>query len=146
MAVARFLFRVAFRARWRAWTAIALVAGIAGGVVMAAVAGARRTDSAPERVVAETRGADALVNPNNGSLTDAQWHALETRPEVAKWARVEAPAMVPLLSDGRPDIGFLGRPSELSCSPTLTETSCTRSTEPRSSRDAFPNGRTRPES
>src|SRR5205085_10712734 len=34
------------RARWRAWLAIALMLGIAGGVVMAAAAGARRTDSA----------------------------------------------------------------------------------------------------
>ncbi len=57
MPVARFLFRVAFRARWRAWTAIGLFAGIAGGVVLVAAAGARRTDSAPERVVAdEPRG------------------------------------------------------------------------------------------
>jgi hypothetical protein len=110
MPVARFLFRVSFRARWRAWTAIGLIAGIAAGVVMVAAAGARRTDSAPDRVVNDTRAADVLVNPNSGTLSDAQWRALETRPEVAEWARVEGVVMVPLSPDGRPDIGFLASP------------------------------------
>ena len=35
--------------RWRAWLAITLMLGVAGGVVMAAAAGARRTDSAVPR-------------------------------------------------------------------------------------------------
>jgi predicted lysophospholipase L1 biosynthesis ABC-type transport system permease subunit len=33
------------RARWRPWLAIAVMTGVAGGVVIAAAAGARRTDS-----------------------------------------------------------------------------------------------------
>jgi hypothetical protein len=107
MSVARFLFRVSFRARWRAWTAIAVLAGLVGGVVLVAAAGARRTDSAPERVVAETRASDVLVNPNNGTLSDAQWRALEARPEVADWARLAGVVMVPIRDDGRPDIGFI---------------------------------------
>jgi hypothetical protein len=37
------------RARWRPWLAIAVMTGVAGGVVMAAAAGARRTDSAVPR-------------------------------------------------------------------------------------------------
>src|SRR5438445_9335364 len=107
MAAVRFQFRVAFRARWRAWTAIALVAGVATGVVMVGAAGARRTDSAPDRVVVDTRAADVLVNPNNGALTDAQWRQLEQRPEVATWSRVEGVVMVPLLPSGKPDFSFL---------------------------------------
>src|SRR5262245_46741484 len=95
MPVARFLFRVSFRARWRAWTAIGLIAGIATGVVLVAAAGARRTDSAPDRVVDETRAADVLVNPNNGTLSDEQWRVLQARPEVAEWARLEGVAMLP---------------------------------------------------
>jgi hypothetical protein len=111
MNAARFLFRVSFRARWRAWTAIGLLAGTAAGVVMIAAAGARRTDSAPERVVLDTRAADILVNPNNGSLREDQWRALENRPEVADWARVEGVFMVPLLPNGQPDIRFIESPA-----------------------------------
>ena len=107
MAVARFLFRVSVRARWRAWTAIGLLAGIAAGVVLIAAAGARRTDSAPERVVVETRAADVLVNPNNGTLRPDQWRALEQRPEVADWARLEGVVMLPILANGRPDVSFM---------------------------------------
>src|SRR5690348_9780156 len=106
MAVARFLFRVSCRARWRAWIALGLIAGIAAGAVMAAAAGARRTDSAPERVVVDTRAADILVNPNNGSLREDQWRALEERPEVAEWARVAGVVMLPL-RNGKPDFAFI---------------------------------------
>jgi len=111
MLFARFLFRVSFRTRWRAWIAIAVLAGVAGGVVLAAAAGARRTDSAPERVVAATRASDVLVNPNNGSLSDAQWRELEQRPEVAEWARLAGVVMVPILDDGRPDVSFIESPT-----------------------------------
>jgi hypothetical protein len=58
-----FQVRVALRNRWRAWTAIGLLAGVVGGVVMVAVAGARRTDSSLRRVVVDTHAADVLVNP-----------------------------------------------------------------------------------
>jgi len=106
MPVARFLFRVSFRARWRAWTAIGVLAGIAAGVVMVAAAGARRTDSAPERVVVDKRAADALVNPNNGTLREDQWRALEAHPDVADWARLAGIVMLPLRGS-RPDVSFL---------------------------------------
>src|ERR1041384_1694466 len=33
-------------ARWRSWAALALIVGVFGGIVVAAAAGARRTDSA----------------------------------------------------------------------------------------------------
>jgi len=110
MPTARFLFRVTFRARWRAWTAVGLLAGVAVGVVLIAAAGARRTDSAPERVVLDTRAADILVNPNNGTLRDDQWRALEQRPEVADWARLAGVVMVPLLPNGRPNVSFIESP------------------------------------
>ena len=47
------------RARWRAWLAIALMLGIAAGVVMAAAAGARRTDSAVPRFLNYAQAATA---------------------------------------------------------------------------------------
>jgi hypothetical protein len=50
---------VAARAQWRqrraATVALILLVGLAGGVVLAAVAGARRTDTAMDLWVSETR-------------------------------------------------------------------------------------------
>ena len=68
--VAWFEFRVACRSRWKIWTAIGLLAGLAAGIVLVAVAGARRTDSALQRVVVDQHVFDVDVNPNNGALTD----------------------------------------------------------------------------
>ena len=102
-----FAFRFALRARWRSWVVIGIVAGITGGIVIAVAAGARRTDSAPTRVVVENRAADVLVNPNNGALTDAQWRALERLPGVADWAQVAGVVMLPFLPNGQPDLPFL---------------------------------------
>ena len=102
-----FQFRVACRNRWKAWTAIGLLAGVVAGVVMVAVAGARRTDSSLHRVVVETRAADVLVNPNNATLTATQWRALEDLPQVAEFTQGLAAPMVPLDAEGRPDFAAL---------------------------------------
>jgi hypothetical protein len=107
MAAACFQFRAAFRAHWRGWVAIGLLAGVVAGVVMVAAEGARRTSSSLERVVADERVADVLVNPNNGTLSDGQWRRLEQLPEVAEFARVEAAAAIPIGADGRPDVASL---------------------------------------
>src|SRR5207248_1603417 len=47
---------------------------------------------------------------NNGWLREDQWRALEQRPEVADWARVEGVFMVPLLPNGQPDVRFIESP------------------------------------
>jgi ABC-type lipoprotein release transport system permease subunit len=49
------------RARWRAWLVIALMTAVASGVVMTAVAGGRRSDTAVARFVAYTRAPNASV-------------------------------------------------------------------------------------
>ena len=72
------------RARWRAWLAIALMLGIAGGVVMAAAAGARRTDSAVPRFLDYMQAATANVEAD-----PSQFHAIAALPDV-KSARVGA--------------------------------------------------------
>ena len=45
-------FRTELRRHWRGWLALALLAGVFGGMVMAVAAGARRTDSAYPRLLA----------------------------------------------------------------------------------------------
>jgi len=51
------------RTRWPGWVALALLVGLAGGVVLTAAAGARRTDSAYPRYLAAYKASDALVAP-----------------------------------------------------------------------------------
>jgi hypothetical protein len=54
-------FGVEFRSHWRAWLAVALLAGLGGGLLLAVAAGARRTDSAWARYRAAYLFRDARV-------------------------------------------------------------------------------------
>jgi FtsX-like permease family len=56
----RLAFRAEWRRRWRSWLAIALLISAVGGLVLAAIAAGRRTESAFPRFVA-AHGFDALV-------------------------------------------------------------------------------------
>src|SRR5438874_3975016 len=56
--------RAQLRRRWGATVALVLLVGLAGGVVIAAIAGASRTDSAMKRFVAYSRPEDAYVVVN----------------------------------------------------------------------------------
>jgi hypothetical protein len=56
-----FRFRTELRTRWRSWFVLALLVALGAGVVMAAVAGARRTDSAYSRFLDSQRADDVIV-------------------------------------------------------------------------------------
>ena len=60
MGAVRLAFRAELRRRWRSWLAIALLISLVGGLVLAATAAGRRTESAFPRFVA-AHGFDALV-------------------------------------------------------------------------------------
>ena len=60
MGAVRMAFRAELRRRWRPWLAIALLISLVGGLVLAATAAGRRTESAFPRFVA-AHGFDALV-------------------------------------------------------------------------------------
>src|SRR5947209_14147295 len=100
--------RADLRARWRAWLSLTLIIGIAGGAVIAAAAGARRTDSAYSRFLRSSRAPDALVfestDPSFASISPEQLAGL---PEVAATATLVAytatdPELGPVASpDGR---------------------------------------------
>lgn len=61
MAAVRLRLRAELRGHWRAWVALAALAGLAGGLVVALTAGARRTASALDRYTAAVHYADAYV-------------------------------------------------------------------------------------
>ena len=59
------------RAGWRGWAGLALIIALAGGAVLAAAAGASRTDSAYPRFLAQSHASDVLVSPAGGPASPA---------------------------------------------------------------------------
>ncbi len=74
--------RAGFRQTWRAWLALALLLGVMGGVVLAAAAGARRTETAYPRLLTWSHASDLQVAPE-GSGLGGYYHALGGLPQVA---------------------------------------------------------------
>lgn len=88
--------------RWMSWAVLALLVGVAGGVVLAAAAGARRTDSAYPSFLSVYRASDALVSPaDNG--TGGYDDALARLPSVAAIAPLVGLQVLPLEPGGRVD-------------------------------------------
>ena len=63
--VAWYRFRATFLRRWPGYLALAVLIGLAGGVALASLIGARRTESSYPQFLASTNPSDLLVNPNN---------------------------------------------------------------------------------
>jgi FtsX-like permease family len=68
--------------RWRALLVLGVLAGLAGGTVMAAVAGARRTTTAYARYRQATAAPDAIVFATQVGLFDADFTRVRRLPEV----------------------------------------------------------------
>ena len=69
--------------RWRALVALGVIAGIAAGLALAAVAGARRTSTAYSRWRTATAAPDAIVFGTQVGLFDANYAPVLKLPEVA---------------------------------------------------------------
>jgi ABC-type antimicrobial peptide transport system permease subunit len=81
MAPVWFALRAGTRRRWRALVSLALLLGLAGGVVLTAAAGARRTDTAYPRLLAWAGASQ--VTALLGGLDPAYFAALHQLPQVA---------------------------------------------------------------
>lgn len=93
------------RARWRGWVVFALLVAIAGGAVLAAVAGARRTGSAYPRFLQASNASDVLISPGGTGL-GGYYRALARVPGVTAVEplavlNTRAPAQVVAPADGR---------------------------------------------
>lgn len=75
------------RARWRAWLGLALVLGIAAGAVVAAAAGARRTDTAYHRFLTAQNAADITLLDDGELGVEIDLDELSRVPQVASVAR-----------------------------------------------------------
>ncbi len=103
MAAIGLLARADLRQRWRSWLLLTLIAGVAGGVVIASVAGARRTATALDRFLDYTR-------PQTLQLYgDPEVVARAVRvPQVADWDHGAYLLMAPPTPEGRPDVDASG--------------------------------------
>ena len=91
MTAVLFRLRAEARARWRAWVGVGLLAGLAGGVSIAALAGARRTETAYPRFLAGTGAFDvAVVNGTTAANYNRQFdfNQIAALPDVGDALRV----------------------------------------------------------
>src|SRR5215218_3926070 len=96
--VSTVLLRASAQLRGRAWATVllALLVGLAGGMVLAAVAGARRTDAALPRFIAYDHTVDAVVDPSDAARQTrpdplgSEVRAVAAFPEVAAATRFTA--------------------------------------------------------
>src|SRR5437879_2691005 len=77
------------RARWRSLLALALILGVAGGVVLFSVAGAPRTDSAYARLVSWVHGPDDIVSGGGFGYSRVDLHRVARFPQVTSSAPLE---------------------------------------------------------
>ena len=64
LTVAWYRFRATFRRRWPSYLAIVVLIGLVGGVALASIAGARRTESSYPTFLTGTNPSDLLVQPS----------------------------------------------------------------------------------
>src|SRR5690349_3497980 len=96
--------RAEMRSRWRGWLLLAVLSGVAGGAVLTAAAGARRTDTAYTRLIRATHAPDILVlNSTDPTFASISPSTVSTLPDVARIGTVSAYKVV------RPtDMGIFG--------------------------------------
>ncbi len=85
------VFHAGLRRRWRSWLAIAILISIVGGLVLAAAAAGRRTETAFPRFVA-AHGFDSVV------------YATRPLPAVAHLPSVTSATELVLPDEGNPDV------------------------------------------
>ena len=94
--------RADLRSRWRAWMSLALLVGLIGAVVLAAAAGARRTQTAFGRFLAASRAPDALISPQANGLEGFDSEVARL-PEVAESGELAGVPLVRIDRSGEVD-------------------------------------------
>src|ERR1700733_7165457 len=70
------------RRRWKSLVLLGILIGLTAGLALSAWAGARRTDTALERLRVQTNAADAIAFPSQVGVGYPNWNRLRVRPEV----------------------------------------------------------------
>jgi hypothetical protein len=100
-------FRADVRRHGWALIVLGVLLGIAGGVVMTAAAGARRTDSTLSRYTRAVKPADVLANPDEpNQQVPPNWAAVNRLPQVAAVGTEEGVLAIPVDARNHPDLSF----------------------------------------
>ena len=91
MAVLTMLLRASFRLRWRSWASLCLLIALASGLVLAATAAGRRSDSAFTRYEA-AHGYNAFL------------YAVKPIPKIATLPEVTRSTLVGIPTYGEPEV------------------------------------------
>ena len=85
-------FRTDLRSRWLAWAGIGALIGLLGGLVLAAAAGARRTEAAYPQLVAASNQADTVIfdSQPNPQVPPISSRRVESLPQVAEAGHLRA--------------------------------------------------------
>jgi predicted lysophospholipase L1 biosynthesis ABC-type transport system permease subunit len=97
--------RAELRGRWPAWIAVVVLVGVVGGLVLGAAAGARRTATAFDRMLATNDTSDVLVNPNFGSFSALDPAEVAALPGVVRTGIIEGGGGIVVAADGSLDGG-----------------------------------------
>jgi ABC-type lipoprotein release transport system permease subunit len=98
--------RAELRRRWRAWLGVAVLIGLVFGLVLASVAGARRTDTAFARMLEESRAWHVLVNPQQGTGSALRPEAVAALPGVEQIGTFMGMGVLHPGLDGEPDFAM----------------------------------------
>ncbi len=90
-----------FHVRWKGWAVLVLLVGTAGGAVLTAAAGARRTDTAYPRFLQAYKGSDVLVGPAGSGGGGGYDYALAGLPDVAAIAPIVGLQALPVGPGGQ---------------------------------------------
>jgi ABC-type antimicrobial peptide transport system permease subunit len=105
MAAVWLRFRADVRRHGWALIVLGVLLGVAGGVVMTAAAGARRTDSTLSRYSRVVKPADVLANPDQ-SIPAQPWAAVNRLPQVEAVGTDEGVAALPVDAHDHPDLTY----------------------------------------
>ena len=105
-----FRLRGSLTRSWSSYVAIVVLIGLLGGISMAAIAAARRTQASYPTYLAGTNPSDVLASvysPNGGQSVAPLTTALRHLPDVRSVRTVEIPHLVPLTTAGAPKLALL---------------------------------------
>ena len=88
MRIAFILAAAQLRSGWRSLVGLVVLVGLAGGLVLAGLAGASRTASAVDRMINATDAADVLVNPDDGDESALDFDKVAALTMVEEFSRV----------------------------------------------------------
>jgi hypothetical protein len=114
--VAWYRFRATFASRWGGYLSVVVLVGLTGGIAMASLSAARRTQSSYPTFLASTNPSDMSVSvfvPNSDGVVAAFTAKIAHLPGVKVVRTVLNPAFIPLAPTGAPRLNTLAYVSAL---------------------------------